>query len=106
MKLREKLRHYWHETYYFLAPKSGVEFGMKCREVVEKIDLGQRPATWIGRFRIRLHLSFCQACKNYFDISQALKRAIRGLMHKGETSVDLERLNQELMKKHAQDRDR
>ena len=74
---------------------------MTCKDVTEKIDLGQVPPTWVGRFRLRLHLSFCQACKNYFDVCQELRRIVRGLVEKSLTQTEIERLNQELIKKFA-----
>jgi hypothetical protein len=84
-----------------LASERGVEFAMKCKEVAERIDLGEVSPTWIGRFRFRLHLSFCQACRNYSDASKALKRAVRELVLGSEKPLHLDRLNKELMEKHA-----
>lgn len=85
-----------------LAPPSGVEFGMVCKDVVEQIDLGNTPATWRARFRLKLHLSFCQACNYYFRASGALKRIVREMASgSGSSSTDVEQINQELLKKYA-----
>ena len=71
MQIKERLRHYWHELYYKLASPSAVEFGMNCKHVVEQIDLNDPPVTWRAWFRVKLHLSLCQACSYYFRASQA-----------------------------------
>jgi hypothetical protein len=101
MKLSHRIRHYWHELYYFLATPRGVHFAMNCKDVTEKIDLHEMPAGFWGRFRFWLHISFCQACKNYLDLSQALRRAIRGYTKIQNYKVDLNRLTQSLLQKYS-----
>jgi tagatose-1,6-bisphosphate aldolase non-catalytic subunit AgaZ/GatZ len=105
VQLKERLRHYWHELYYKLASPAGVEFGMRCKHVVEQIDLGDEPATWRGWFRLKLHLSFCQACNYYFKASKALRRAVQEMAKSSsQTAIDLEKINQELLKKYTRAR--
>ena len=100
MRIKERLRHYWHELYYRLASPAGVEFAMACKHVVEQIDLQDSPVTWREWFRLKLHLSFCQACNYYFAASRALRRAVRE-MTKGSAPVDVEKINRDLLKKYA-----
>lgn len=76
MSSKIKLRHIWHEIYFKIASKKAVDFSLKCREVVQHIDLNQKPETLTYKFRFLLHLSFCQACKNYYDFSKFLKKII------------------------------
>lgn len=99
MTWMQRLRHYWHEIYYFFASEKAIEFAMHCKDVAEKIDLQGPTASWTQDFRLRLHLSLCQACKNYFDISVALKQAVRELIKDSAYSGSVKILNQELLKK-------
>ncbi len=103
MRIKERLRYYWHELYYKLASPSAVEFGMICKHAVEQIDMGDPPATWRAWFRLKLHLSFCQACNYYFKASQALRQAVRELAKGSGASVDIGKINRELLKKYARD---
>lgn len=99
MSLKEKLRYYWHETYYAVVSERGIEFAMSCKDVTERIDLGNMPTSFVDRLRFRLHLSLCQACLNYSNMSKALRRAVRELMKLGESPFNMEKLNQQLLKK-------
>lgn len=108
MKLARAFRKIWHDFYYrAFGSAGGVEFGLRCRDVVGRLDLREPGKTWTDRARLRLHLSFCEACLNHRRFSEALGRALRD----GETggdrpSVRLERLNDELLRKHARKRER
>jgi hypothetical protein len=106
MNIKERVRHYWHELYYKMASPAGVEFALRCKDVVEQIDLSDPPITWRKWFRIRLHLSFCQACNNYLRASQTLGRAVCETLKNSEAGFDVEKVNQELLKKYAQSYDR
>lgn len=102
MQIKERLRYYWHELYYKLASPAGVEFGMRCKHVVEQIDCAEPPATWRDGFRLKLHLSLCQACSYYFKASQALRRAVQEMAKvSSEAPIDVEKMNQELIQKYA-----
>jgi hypothetical protein len=69
MRIKERLRYYWHEIYYNLSSPAGVEFGMRCKHVVEQIDLGDAPTTLRAWFRLKLHLSlYC-----FFKMGQKLQ---------------------------------
>ena len=99
--MRHKLQHLWHEVYYRLVPKEGVDFAMNCKDVTARIDLGDNPNGLVGRFRFWLHLSLCKACKGYLDLTLALRRAARAGLQSAGTSVSLEKLNKSLLQKHA-----
>lgn len=103
MSINERLRHYWHEFYFKFSSPAGVEFAMRCKEVVEQIDIGDQPMTWRRWFRLKLHLSFCQQCNYYFRLSETLRRALRKTIHNSESKFDLEKVNQELLERYAQD---
>ncbi len=101
MKLMEKIRKHWHDSYYFFASDKGVQFAMTCQEAAEQVDVRTSKK---GRnyFRFYLHLSLCQGCQNYFSLTKALKKAIRNTISKNEKPERLKKLNQELLAKHCQ----
>jgi hypothetical protein len=101
MRILDKLRHSWHDLYYSIAPEGGVKFAMNCKEATAHIDLGTHQDTRWARLRLKLHLSLCQACKNYSDLSNALKKAIVGFAHASALPLDLDQMNQNLLKKYA-----
>ena len=101
MKFTQKFRHYWHDTFYSLATKKGVHFAMKCRDVTGIMDLEDVPSTLRGQFRFWLHISLCQACKNYLVISKELKKALQTRARFTQTKMDEDRLNESLLQKHA-----
>ena len=101
MSMGKKLRHFWHDLYYALASEGGVKFAMKCQDAAEIIDLGQEPSTFVGRMRFRLHMSLCQACRNYRDATKALRKAVRELAEKNSQGLHLDRLNQDLLRKFS-----
>ena len=100
MNIKKKLRHYWHDLYYFLASDEAVEFAMRCQHVAEKVDIENTEASLKDRFRFYLHLSVCQACSNYANLSGVLKRAILKVVSQPR-STQLDQLNQRLIVKHA-----
>lgn len=100
MKLTEKFRKYWHDTYYFFASSRGVRFAMTCKDVAEQVDVGIKK-TVMGRFKFFLHISLCQGCKNYLILTNELRRAIRSLVSKNEKPGRLNQLNTELVRKHS-----
>lgn len=90
----------WHDTFYRIVPSSGEKFAMTCREAVERINSAES-LTWIAWFRLKLHLSLCSACRHYLQTSRILGEAVRKLVSGSRDSVDLEKLNRELLKKFA-----
>ena len=100
MKLTEKVRAYWHDFYYYFASDRGVQFAVTCKDFSEQVDVG-RSSRLSGKFRFFLHLSVCQGCKNYSDLTVVLRSAIRNVVSENEKPVRLERLNNELVTKHS-----
>ena len=99
MKTFKKLRKAWHDLYYKNASPRRVEFGLRCQNVTEWIDLRHKPESLPDRFRFALHLSLCQSCRTYHGLSQALSKAIRRFVKTKQASIDLPRYNQELVKR-------
>ena len=91
MKPTKTLRKYWHDAYYALASDRAVTFAMLCRDVAHEIDLAHADHGWSEKVRLRLHLSLCQACKNYFDVSVALKEAAEQMRQASFVPIDVDR---------------
>jgi hypothetical protein len=90
----------WHDLYYKLTPPSGEKFAMTCKEAVEQIN-AESKQSWLGWLRLKLHLSLCSACRYYYRASQILGQAFRQMVDKAGF-VDVDQINQELLKKHSQ----
>lgn len=74
-------------------------FGPKCKDVTAALDLGTlSPAR---RVRVTAHLLLCRACLRYFHISGFLAATARQAFAGEAARGDLERLNEELLKKHG-----
>jgi hypothetical protein len=102
MKLKSLVRKIWHDFFYIFTFGFGTKIGLKCKDVSKAIDLGLIPAQPSLRFRHYLHLSFCEACNNYFKMSLALKKAAHAMMQNGSAYPNFDSLNQSLLKKYAQ----
>lgn len=101
-KFRKLIRHFWHDIYYFFASDRGVRFAMTCRDATEKIDLSDQAKTNLDKARVKLHVSLCQSCNNYYSFSQVLRRALKKLMKPDHKSVEsLEKLNTDLVHKYS-----
>jgi hypothetical protein len=98
---KEKLRDYWHDTYYRLFSDDGVEFAMNCKDVTGGIDLGEKPKGFIAVFRFRLHLTLCRACRRYYELSEALGKAIRTAVASKPDPKVLNPLNESLKEKFS-----
>ena len=98
-KFKNILRFLWHALYYVVAPSKVVDFALRCKQVAESIDLDRWPDGRYGKVRMKLHLSLCQACKNYFDANEALKRVARELVLGRVDQIKLEQLNAELLQR-------
>lgn len=97
MKTSKIIRKLWHDWYYKNASKSRLDFALDCQEVTKCIDLHVAPEGFMGRFRMWLHLSLCQACKNYDNLSKALELAV-----KERRKIDarqVKKINEQLVKK-------
>ncbi len=101
MTLGQHIRKYWHDLYYYLTGRVGVKFALRCQEVAEEIDLKKTKNLSVKQFRIQLHLSICQACKNYLDTSKVLNKTVRKLVKTNQKQVNIEKLNTDLLEKFA-----
>tara|TARA_B110001454_G_scaffold28073_1_gene27424 strand:+ start:10343 stop:10672 length:330 start_codon:yes stop_codon:yes gene_type:complete len=92
------IRLVWHALYYGLTFKPGVEFALRCKEATEKIDLPDQVRTPREEFRLKLHLSLCQACHGYYKTTVILRAAVRQRWNKYTRSeTEMENLNQKLL---------
>lgn len=99
MKLSHKIRKVWHDWFSANATKKQVAFALSCQDVTCEIDLRKKRETLRERFRFWLHLSFCQACKNYYEFSNALGRAVR--KKKPHEPVRIQEMNAALVEKYS-----
>lgn len=99
MKLSQKIRKIWHDAFYKDASKERFEFALKCQDVTAGIDLHEKPTTFSGQFRFWLHLSLCQACKNYYDLSKVLSKAVKKSPSKPKENI--EHINRDLLEKYG-----
>lgn len=104
MKLSQKIRKILHDAFYKNASKERVEFALKCQDVTAAIDLHEKPSTLSGHFRHHLHLSLCQACKNYYDMSKFLSSTVKKSPKSLSASVD--KINKSLLEKYSQNKKR
>lgn len=103
MSLSKLIRKIWHDIYYSMVSKDGVEFAMRCKDVAHQVDLKASDLDWKGKFRFYLHLSLCQACHNYYVLSQFLGSKLRKLVGRAQvTPQNLEQLNKDLVQKYKQ----
>ena len=99
MKLSFKIRKIWHDFFYRSANKKVIKFARSCQNVTADIDLQHIPIGVAGHFRFWLHLSLCQACKNYYDVSRAFSKALR--KNPQQLDINVESLNQILLNRHS-----
>ena len=99
--MRFKLRKVWHDLYYALASERAAKFAMCCRDVAAQVDISDSVDSWILSFRLKLHVSLCQACSNYLVFSRFLKQKMALLSRQKFDAKDLVDVNQKLMQEHA-----
>ena len=100
MKFSQKVRRIWHEAFYKNASEEKVELALTCQDVTATIDLHEKPTAISGQLRFWLHLSLCQACKNYYDLSKVLSKAVKA--RPSSSGASFEQLNQNLLEKFSQ----
>ena len=100
MKLSQKIRKIWYDAFYTNASKERVEFALRCQDVTSNIDLHEKPTTLSGHFRFWLHLSLCQSCRNYYELSKALGKAIKR-NPEAESTGKVEQINKVLLEKYG-----
>jgi len=101
MSLVKKTRKLWHDLYYRFAGKRGVNFALRCRDATEIADLGIGSIGIGGKIRFRLHLSLCDACAQYQQVSKVLGGALRGYAAGRPKLPDIDKVNQDLLKKFS-----
>lgn len=99
MKFSQRIRQIWYNAFYKNASKERVEFALKCQDVTSSIDLHEKPTSISGYFRYWLHLSLCQACKNYYDYSKVISKAIK--KSPPSSAIDYEKINKNLIEKYG-----
>ena len=75
--IERKIRTIWHDLYYSVSGQQGAEFAMTCEEASKYTDLGLSKTSLKQKIRYRLHISLCQICKNYGELTQILKNKIK-----------------------------
>lgn len=71
MSLGKMARKIWHDLFYAAGGKAADRLALTCAEATSRTDHSQ-----LKGFRYWLHLSVCQACKNYYDFSRFLQKNI------------------------------
>jgi hypothetical protein len=102
MKFSQLVRKIWHDIFYRNASDRRVDFALNCKEVTARMDLHEKPSTALGHLRYWLHLSLCQACKNYHELSRVLSRAIK--QSPPSSGTGLEKINKSLLAKYSRDK--
>lgn len=97
MRLTKKIRRIWHDVYYALTGDSGVDFALRCREVAEIVDQGDEKLNFKRKVQFYLHLSVCQACKNYYEFAKFLKQKIQKLLNQRRPQHEIDELNKKLV---------
>ncbi|MEQ1721556.1 MAG: hypothetical protein ABL930_00145 [Pseudobdellovibrio sp.] len=106
-KLFRNFREIWHNIYFYKSGSAREKFALTCKQAADLSNGNLEKAAFSLRMRYRLHLSICQICKNYSEISSGLRQALRRL-YSSETikikqmnTAEAEKLNTELLKKHS-----
>lgn len=97
-QIERKTRSLWHDLYYSQSGKAGAEFAMTCEEASKYTDLGLSKSSLRQKIRYRLHISICQICKNYAELTQVLKTKIKRIQkeQKQLTNREVEEMNKNL----------
>jgi hypothetical protein len=74
---------------------------MRCREAVERINLGEAEAGVFARLGLMLHLAFCHACRNYLKFSRLVGECARKLS--APSTPDFEKINAKMMRAFAKE---
>ena len=99
--MRSNIRKIWHDLFYALVSDQTAEFAMRCRNVVAQVDTPEENDSWRLAFRIKLHMSLCQACANYIVFSRFLNQKMALLSKQDFNERDLIDLNQKLLQNYA-----
>ena len=105
MNFGKRARQIWHDIYYKVVGDDGVDFAMTCREVVEMTNVADKPRKKITTLRYYLHLSVCQACKNYSVFSNFIKKMLKNKFLIEPDAKHLNELNNQLLNSFKKSRD-
>lgn len=98
-RIERKIRSIWHDFYYSVSGARGADFAMTCEEASKYTDLGLAKISFKQKIRYRLHISICQICKNYSELTQILKNKIKR-MQKDQKQIfsiqEIEEMNKSL----------
>lgn len=63
----------WHDLYYYLDSKKLEQAALTCRDAVTQLELSDdQPG-----LQLTLHLSLCEACRNYHRFSTAFRGQLK-----------------------------
>lgn len=100
--MMKRIKDLWHDLYYKYSPSCGVKFAMTCKEAAEQINSAEsgrlKMLFWL---RLKLHLSLCRACAYYQRGCITLKNAAKNLAKNPENTIDIDKLNSELLEKYS-----
>ena len=91
MSFGKLARKIWHDCYYAVGGKTAERLALTCREATDKTNHGD-----LKGFRYWLHISVCQACKNYYSFSAFLRR--QGPRFR-VSAAEITQLNKRLLKR-------
>ncbi len=97
--MERKIRFVWHDLYYSVSGDHGADFAMTCEEASKYTDLGLSKTSLKQKIRYRLHISICQICKNYGELTQILKNKIKRIQKDQKQSFsgrEIEEMNKNL----------
>ena len=92
MKIGQRFRQIWHDVFYAVLKSRGDDLALTCREATLQTDTKAGPHGW----RYLLHLSVCQACKNYYEFSDFLSRKMKTQKFQVMKPEALEQFNKNL----------
>lgn len=101
VNLAQKLRKLWHDAYYALAPQSAQNFAMRCRDVAAQVDFPESVDSPLKKWRHSLHMSLCEACRNYEGYSRWLTKEAAQVEVPAADASRVEKLNAHLLETHS-----
>ena len=102
--IERKIRSVWHDLYYLVFGDHGADFAMTCEEASKYTDLGLSKTSLKQKIRYRLHVSLCQICKNYSELTEILKNKIKRIQKDQNkfSNREIEEMNKNLFNHHTE----
>lgn len=91
MSLSKKIRKLWHDLYYASSGDQGVWLALTCEEATRLTNTSGRSG-----LRYWLHLSVCQACKNYAEFSNLVRTYFKSKPVADIAADQLDKFNEKL----------